>query len=204
YGAAGIVDVAQGTLYAYDATAIDGFSDVVQHSAPGNTKPNLATAISDSAHDIATAYVPIGNAMIRADYTASTAGIDAVSAALMANTLYNEFDIETGVGAATDWVVTFPTKQFYVDPGLVQREVDPFESVFDGASCDVVYPQINSRDSPPPDPGLCDLNCPRDNYLCYETAVITFNDLAANDSPSKALGSLIRQPFVPFVLPYAI
>ena len=203
YGAAGIVDVAQGTLYAYDATAIDGFSDVVQHSAPGNTKPNLATAISDSAHDIASAYVPIGNAMIRADYTASTAGIDAVSAVLMANTLYNEFDIETGVGAATDWVVTFPTKQFYVDPGLVQRAVDPFESIFEGSSCDVVYPQINSRDSPPPDPGICyPENCPRDNYLCYETTVITFNDLAANDSPSKALGSLIRQP--PFVLPYDI
>ena len=202
YGAAGIVDVALGTLYAYDATAIDGFSDVAQHSAPGNTKPNLATAITDSAHDIATAYVPIGNSMIKADYTASTAGIDAVSAVLMAYTIYNEFDIEPGVGAATDWVVTFPTKQFYVDPGLVQREVDPFESIFDGASCDEVFPQINSRDSPPPDPGLCQLNCPPGNYLCYETAVITFNDLAADDSPSKALGSLIRQP--PFVLPYDI
>ena len=205
YGAAGIVDVALGTLYAYDATAIDGFSDVAQHSAPGNTKPNLATAITDSAHDIATAYVPIGNAMIRADYTASTAGIDAVSAVLTAYALYNEFDVEPGVGAATDWVVTFPTKQFYVDPGLVQQEVHPFQSVFDEASCDVVYPQINSRDSPPPDPGLCyPENCPPSNYLCYETAVIPFNDLAADDSPSKALGSLIRQPGVPFVLPYNI
>ena len=53
YGAAGIVDVAMGTLYAFDATAIDGFSDVAQHSAPGDPEPNLSTAITDSAHDIA-------------------------------------------------------------------------------------------------------------------------------------------------------
>src|SRR4029079_7965724 len=116
YGAAGIVDVAQGTLYAFDATAIDGFSDVSQHTGPGNAKPNLSTAVTDTAHDLATAYVPIGNSMVKADYPASTQGVDAVSAVLMADTLYNEFDTEPALGAATDWVVTFPTKQFYVDP----------------------------------------------------------------------------------------
>jgi len=75
YGSAGIVDVGQGTLYAYDATAIDGYSDVVQHTAPGDAKPNLSTAVTDSAHDIASAYVPIGNAVIKADYPASTRSV---------------------------------------------------------------------------------------------------------------------------------
>ena len=146
YGAAGIVDVAQGTLYAFDATAIDGFSDVVQHSAPGDPKPNLSTAITDSAHDLATAYVPIGNTMIKADYIASTAGIDAVSAVLMADHLYNEFDNEAGFGAATDWVVTFPTKHFYVDPGIVDTNVLPFELLFDEASCDTIAPDLFDRE----------------------------------------------------------
>ena len=131
YGAAGIVDVAQGTLYAFDATAIDGFSDVSQHTGPGNTKPNLSTAVTDTAHGVATAYVPIGNSMVKADYPASTQGVDAFSAVLIADTLYNEFDTEPALGAATDWVVTFPTKQFYVDPGIVGTAqadfVDPFE-----------------------------------------------------------------------------
>jgi hypothetical protein len=104
-------------LYAYDASAIDGFSDLGQHTGPGNTKPNLGTAVTDSVHDVATAYVPIGNAMIKADYPASTRGVDAVSAVLMADTLYNEFNNESALGAATDWIVTFPTKNFYVDPG---------------------------------------------------------------------------------------
>ena len=67
-------------MYAYDATAIDGFSDVAQHTGPGNSKPNFSTAITDSATGVATAYVPIGNAMVKADYPAATRGIDAVSA----------------------------------------------------------------------------------------------------------------------------
>jgi hypothetical protein len=191
YGAAGIVDVAQGTLYAFDATGIDGFSDVVQHSAPGNGKPNLSTAISDSAHDVVTAYVPIGNAMIKADYPASTRGVDAVSAVLAAETLYNEFDIDPAVGAATDWVVTFPTKQFYVDPALARSYAEPFENVFDEVSCHSAFPQISDRNNPPVSTVCPPLqNCVQ-NYLCYETEVITFNDLAADDSPTKALSSRI-------------
>jgi len=191
YGAAGIVDVAQGTLYAFDATGIDGFSDVVQHSAPGDGKPNLSTAITDSVHDLATAYVPIGNAMIKGDYIASMAGVDAVSAVLMADTLYNEFDIEPAVGAATDWVVTFPTKQFYVDPALVATYAQPFESVFDQTSCHFAAPQISDRNNPPVNTVCPPLQNCAQNYLCYETEVISFNDLAAEDSPTKALSSRI-------------
>ncbi len=199
YGAAGIVDVAQGTLYAYDATAIVGFSDVIQHSGPDNPKPNLATAITDSAHDIATAYVPIGNTMIKADYTASTAGVDAVSAVLMADTLYNEFDVESGVGAATDWVVTLPTKHFYVDPGLVEAAVQPFEERFEQSSCHEITMATHDREGAMnPDGGSCDL-CPvnTNNYLCYESNILTFNMLPAEEGPSKALGSKLVTLSVP-------
>ena len=194
YGAAGIVDVALGTLYAYDATAIDGFSDVAQHTAPGNSRPNLSTAITDSAHDIATAFVPIDNTMIKADYVASTQGIDAVSAVLTVDRIYNEFDIEPGLGAATDWVVTFPTKQFYVDPAVIganaQPAVRPFETRFDELSCLGVGRKQVDRDGF--EPSLVSNGPPLitgGNYICHEAAVITF----ATDLPetSKALGSRI-------------
>jgi hypothetical protein len=191
YGAAGIVDVSLGTLYAYDATAIDGFSDVVQNSAPGDPKPNLSTAITDSAHDIASAYVPIGNTMIAADYVASVQGVDAVSAVLTVDRIYNEFDIEPGLGAATDWVVTFPTKQFYVDPAVIGTNapsaVRPFETPFDETSCLGVDRKQVDRDGfepslvsggPPPITG--------GNYICHEAAVITFG---TDFDMSKALGS---------------
>ena len=195
YGAAGIVDVSLGTLYAYDATAIDGFSDVVQNSAPGDSKPNLSTAITDSAHDVASAYVPIGNTMIKADYPASTRAIDAVSAALMTDAIHNEFDIESGLGAATDWVVTAPTKQFYVDPAFVGglQAVQPFEAVFDEASCQNVEPLAFDREGSKTTFNCLFATCPiaRGNYLCYEAEVVRFNSINTlpSDPPSKALGS---------------
>jgi hypothetical protein len=207
YGAAGIVDVAAGTLYAYDATAIDGFTDVAQHTAPGDAKPNFSTAVTDSNRDIASAYVPIGNSMVRADFPASTRGVDAVSAVLMADTLYNEFDADPALGAATDWLVTFPTKQFYVDPGIVGTAVDdvvqPFEQTFGGGlnngavqgpwACVGNNAMEFDRDGHPPQYFGCGFLCPASggNYLCYETTVITFNSPVAFEGPSAALGSRI-------------
>jgi hypothetical protein len=194
YGAAGIVDVAQGTLFAFGATAIDGFSDVIQHTGPGDSRPNLGTAVTDSALGIATAYVPIGSAMIKSDYQASTRGVDAVSAVLMADTLYNEFEVEPAVGASTDWLITFPTKQFYVDPAIVGTALDsylsPFQEVFGGGL----------QNGHPDDPGLgCFHVGMQDvfdregiryvsgsdivigpptitggNYMCYESQALTF------------------------------
>ncbi len=213
YGAGGIVDVAQGTLYVYDAMTIDGFSDVAQHTGPGDAKPNFSTAVTDSAHGVATAYVPIGNAMVRADYPASTRGIDAVSAVLMADTLYNEFDIEAG--ASSDWVVTFPTKQFYVDPGIVGFHADdnvpPFEDVFGGGTtgagasnpgyaCVTVDAEFRSREAylerqyfcgvPPLGPG--------GNYLCYETQVVTIGKDGGDVANASVLGSALLMPLYVF------
>ena len=207
FGAASIVDVAQGTLYAYDATAIEGFSDVAQHTGPADTKPNLSTAVTDSAHQIASAYVPTGNAVVQADYPAGTRGIDAVSAVLMADALYNEFEVEGSLGAATDWLVSFPTKQFYVDPGIVGTQLanylPPFGEVFGGGlqngtltdpgeSCGAqIGLRFFDREGTPPSPGInfCPPPPVGGQYLCYESEVISFSTLDA--APSLALGSRI-------------
>ena len=210
YGAAGIVNVALGTLYAYDATAIDGFSDVVQNSAPENPKPNLATAITDPAHDIATAYVPIGNTMIKADYPASTRGIDAVSAVLMADALYNEYDIEAQTGASSDWLIALPTKQFYVDPGIVGFHADdylpPFEALFGagipntggdaGYSCAAVDAEFRSREADLEKQTVClwPMVTPG-NYLCYEAQVVTIGS-DSFDPDSSVLKSALIDPLL--------
>ncbi|HET7064672.1 MAG TPA: hypothetical protein VFI49_10400 [Rudaea sp.] len=208
YGAAGIVDVAEGTLYSYDATAIDGFSDIVQHTAPGDPKPNLSTAVTDSAHDIATAYVPIGNAMIKADYPASTRAVDAVSAVLMADTLFNEFDIEPDLGASSDWVVTFPTKQFYVDPGIVGTAdsgiLPPFSELWlsragsmYGLACNPAGYRLYDREgSIAAAPSLSDVPPATSNYLCYQTSVLPLRTYSSL-SPTEALASSLFNRSVP-------
>jgi hypothetical protein len=201
YGAAGLVNVAQGTLYAYDATAIDGFSDVVQHSAPGNSRPHLGTAVTDSALGVATAYVPIGNAMLKSDYPATARGVDAVSAVLMAGVLANEYDTDPRVGASSEWVITFPTKQFYVDPAIVGTTplgaLAPFEETFGGSgtSCSTTDPTSYDRAGNPPGPSLPP---PEGGYvadgkhLCYESQLFTFNQAGVEQGvPTRVFGSLL-------------
>ena len=208
YGAAGIVNVAQGTLYSFDATAIDGFSDVAQHTGPVDAKPNLSTAVTDSAHQIATANVSIGNRMVRADYPASR-GVDAVSAVLAASDVMNEYITDPQLGAQTEYVVTYPTKQFYVDPAIAGTTADayvrPFEEVFGGglqnghmldpgeACFDVSY-SYHDRDGEAPTGGIC--LCPdpvsHGNYLCYQSQVITFNQNNVEPGVASSIfGSLL-------------
>ncbi|WP_264694145.1 hypothetical protein [Candidatus Nitrosacidococcus sp. I8] len=43
-----------------------------------------------------------------------TNGVDAVSATLMRSAIMNQYTIDTGLNAGTDWVITQPTKWYYV------------------------------------------------------------------------------------------
>jgi hypothetical protein len=209
YGAAGIVNVAQGTLYAYDATAIDGFSDVAQHTGPDDPKPNFSTAVTDSVQGIAAAYVPIGNAMIKAQYPSGTRGADAVSAVLMADKLFNEYQTDPNLGASSEWVATFPTKQFYVDPAIVGTSytsyLPPFEETFGGGSagghpgdpgvaCFRRSFRYFDREGDTPTNSGCLGLCPvvTNQYLCYETELITFNQNWVEPGvPTSIFGSLV-------------
>jgi hypothetical protein len=54
-----------------------------------------------------------------------------VSALFMTDTLDNAFYRESSVGAMSDWIVTAPTKRFYVDPAVVANTVGaPFDTAF--------------------------------------------------------------------------
>ena len=104
---------------------------------------------------------------------------DTVSAALMHDSVLNEFVLDNVTASGTDWVVTFPTKRFYVLPGtgpalkLFQRNFNN-----NAGSCDDVILNIYNREeettstpttfSPPP-PTLT-------NSICWEANVITFNN----------------------------
>lgn len=119
FGAGGIVNVAQGTFFSYNADAIGGFSKISLFSIPGI--PTLAQA--NTAPGVATAYTfDAAGELFRSDYPTSalpSQAIDAVSAVFMASSLLNEYNVDASVGSNTDWVVTFPTKRFYVDPEIL-------------------------------------------------------------------------------------
>jgi hypothetical protein len=136
-GSGAIANVGQGTFYTYNADALVGFiHSPLSANGAAEGKPDLSSARSQGSQfpngAIATILGPSGDAL-SLDYENA---IDAVSAVFMADSAYNEFIIAAALGANTDWVVTFPTRQFYVDkdryPGPA---TNPFSEAF-GATAD--------------------------------------------------------------------
>lgn len=124
----------------------------------------------------------------------SAASVDAVSTLFMHNYIYNEYVTEPSLGATSEWVITFPTKSFYVNypaqpvgPGGADRYLAraPFTNSFidDGASCDDIgiFYRDREENSPTAPPGVVNFSPPRPGTpttvpgLCYEANVLTFN-----------------------------
>jgi hypothetical protein len=128
-GSASIINVAEGTLYPYDATAIDDFSHVpLWTPATDLTKPTLAD-VNPKSSDVLDAS---GYRHSNWDIAKGASPVDAVSAILMQDHLLNTFVLDAQTQSATDWIVTMPTKPFYVSSvGEEQRAARlPFESTF--------------------------------------------------------------------------
>ena len=105
--------------------------------------------------------------------------IDAVSAALMHSQVMNEYVLDAATKSGTDWVITFPTKRFYVATGTGSA-IKLFQKNFNKTdfSCDDVIINIWDREEitvttpqsfSPPQPGG------KPTSLCYEANVLTFN-----------------------------
>ncbi len=191
FGSGTIVDIGLGTIEGYNADAVEGFyvtASAAQHTAPGTVLPNLGSGTSNVAYTFNTS----GSGNVSLATTSFSSNVDAVSAVFMTNNIYNEFVVDPAYGESTEWVVTFPTKRFYVDPQIVSSAYAPFDVVFgstsSGTSCSPVSITAYDREegtsttslgfSPPP-PGQ------QGPALCWETNVISFNQTA----PSTILGS---------------
>lgn len=184
FGNATLINVTQGTDYSFDALAIEDFFLTINHTSPGETLPNLGSGQPGSN-------IFTGQGVLTSDWTlfGGNQSIDAVSAVLMHDNVMNEFVTDSGLGAGSDWVVTFPTKRFYV---LVNDPEDPDDGGFrapftddfwQGGACEQVEisiwnreerAQVGDVDFSPQVRGV--------NELCWEVNVITFNNTAVLSS----------------------
>jgi hypothetical protein len=130
YGYGTLINVEDGTAAGYDAVAIDAFvaADTeagLVHEQPGDTAPSWADGVPAAI---------ILDAGVATEYEFDD-GIDAVSALFMSETISNDFVADTGLRARTDWVVTQPTKRFYV----TAADVAPYTAAWDGEkACEAV------------------------------------------------------------------
>lgn len=201
-GSVSLIKVDEGKAVAVDPTVLANFynpgivdgastNDLLFSPADQNPQLNQATpGVAELFDDT------IGEPVL-GDFNARPQ--DAVSAVLSRQVVVNQYSVNPANGAQTDWVVSFPTKYFYVD----QREIGavgvgraPFNDAdtFQAAptNCAAVTVQFRFFDreegeqvqadpgfSPPP-PGA-----PSD-AICYETQVITFNNSSVFGSPLAA------------------
>lgn len=104
--------------------------------------------------------------------------IDATSAAIMKNAVINEFVLDSATNSATSWVITAPTKHFYV-PNDGSGRSDPFQSkLTSSGSCDEITIITYNREEQGVTPAGPDFSPqPEADRLsmCWEANVINFN-----------------------------
>jgi len=147
-----------------------------------------------------------GGSLITSDFVA---GEDAVSAVFMTDSVYNEYLNNDAIGAASDWVVTFPTKRFYVDSDLYGTHVTaPFAEKFgdtDGSQSRIAvtmytydHEEGSAQTVIPRCPSPPDASCfAQSPYLPYEVNVISFTKTSPAGE-STVLGSKLYRTVNPF------
>jgi len=192
----------------YKADALEAFSDVDILTSPGDTQPSLQNAsppvsvVYNSGYD--PALYPVANlnlTVYRLDWTAgvtgshATPGAQAIASVYMHETVMNEYILDTGTASLTDWVLTQPAKNFFVDDVTA---APPYTEVLtgDGACEEISFTYFNREEagataggidfSPPPPAGP-------GSSICWESTVLSIvNDadhMPSDDTTSAVLFS---------------
>ena len=181
FGGITLINVNSGSDYTEDAVALDNFATNQNlYSSSADTTPNL-----QSANPPTSVVIADFGLVFSSDWTTSPNLADPVSAVLMHDSIMNEFVLDSATASGTDWVVTMPTKRFYVSNGtgtparLFQRNFNKTAGSCDDVSLDIFDREEKTTStpldfSPQPEAGV--------NQLCWEANVVTFNS-------SNVLGS---------------
>lgn len=135
FGSGHLVAVNSGIRTSYDAVALDDFANDDLYTSPGSLSPSL-NSVNTLANVIDGANLWTGLAE-----EVGRVPVDRVSAVLTKSAINNEYVIDAGRDSKTDWVVTFPTKRFYVNDPVPADHPRPFTNAWNttsAQSCDEV------------------------------------------------------------------
>ena len=177
----------------YKADALEAFSDVDILTSPGDTQPTLQQPSPTSSLVFNSGYDPLMFASMNAtvyrlDYVTgvtgshATGGAQAVASIFMHETVMNEYILDAGTASLTDWVLTQPAKNFFVDDVTA---APPYTEVLtaDGACEEISFTYFNREEagataggidfSPPPPAGP-------GSSICWESTVLSIVNGAAH------------------------
>ena len=188
FGNMTLINVLAGEDYGTEATALEGFSSTALWFTPGSVDPQLALV------NPKTSVVTTGTFTYVTDWSVTPDAVNPVSAVLMHNHVYNEFIVETGTKSGTDWVVTMPTKRFYIQTSTsisnntrppVPAQLRRQQRLVRRRHRHAVRPRrahdLDAGSFSPPPPTETDA-------ICWEANVITFN--STNVFASKNIANI--------------
>lgn len=142
-----LLDVFAGTDVSFAATAIRGFSDIVQHTPPESEVPNLASAHTTDT-DSGTTLSRVCTRSECRDFEWDHP-IDAVASVLTTRTLFGEVTINPGIGASTEMVLSHPLARFNMNSGA-GATAQPRLWLHDRDGVSVVPAGVPALSPPPP------------------------------------------------------
>ncbi len=187
FGSGTLVTAGQAT--GYNATAIEGFGYNQGVTASGTVFPNLNSGTNLTA--VVVDSLGTGTSRITAANFGAGRGVDAVSAVIMHSSVLGEYGFDGTF--STDWVVTMPTKRFYVN-GVAPRA--PFQRIWNGTTATgngtaCVDIAIDSYDREEGSSSVDDDFSPTGDtgipQLCWEATVVSFGSTSA--LASRVVGS---------------
>jgi hypothetical protein len=182
FGTMTIINVNASAETAYDAVALEAFrtagGPLGIWASAGSINPDLRDQLDASPTTHQAETYAAGAVVFSGWLTA----INAVSASLMHDNVMNEYILDTGTASLTDWVLTYPTKRYYVSSGTGAASGGLFQRNFNGkvGSCDDVGINFwdreeNSPSGPPPGFSPPPPGSPV-AALCWEANIVTWNN----------------------------
>ena len=141
-----ILSPAGGGAFSQSATALANFTTIPDYEDTGSTLPTYGNADPISN-------VIAGDTLYQSDWSGSGGagdGFNAVSAVLMADRVTNEYVLDAGSKSQTTWIMTFPTKNAYVNG--VGAPFAPFTQAYvtKVGACEAFYGVVFNREEGSP------------------------------------------------------
>ncbi len=171
FGSVHLIDVNGGIDVSYNADAIQGYSTEIQHELPGTSLPNLNSGNSKMSM-ILSPSLPL---LVPWEFP-----FQAVSSLFIMKNIYAEYIVDNGIGANTEMVVSFPTKEFFTDSSKSPSQVPVAPFTSENGECEAAELLAYNRETS---------NSTNSIEFCLAVNTVEFISAASTNEPSTILGS---------------
>ena len=196
-GTGTLINVNQGFDMGYNARALNDFySGAGVITDVGSATPDMTSA---DAHSF------VVNDSLTAVFSVFASGLNAVSSVFMHTAVINEFILDSGTASQTDWVMTFPTKRYYIN-STTGAATTPFTATLTASgACETFTMNFFNREEAGASPSGTDFSpappAAAPNSACWESTVVSFrNGLGATAALGSTSGVLASNNTVSILL----